>query len=201
MTIATYDELKTAIADFLNRDDLTSVIPTFIALAEAQLDRDIRHWRQEKRVTTTLNEQYENLPSDFLELVSLTVDGNIRLELISTAEMQVKKAVSTAAGRPRYFRMTAGQIEFYPLPDTSYSMSMEYFAKTPALSASASDNWILVHAADAYLYGALLHAAPYLKDDARVQVWSALYLAAIEALKKQSEAAKFSGPLKMRVSR
>ena len=39
MTITTYATLKTAIADFLNRDDLTSVIPTFIALAEADMQR------------------------------------------------------------------------------------------------------------------------------------------------------------------
>ena len=35
MALTNFTELKSSIADFLNRDDLTSVIPTFIALAEA----------------------------------------------------------------------------------------------------------------------------------------------------------------------
>ena len=49
MAITTYAELQSSIADFLDRDDLTSVIPTFISLAEADMNRQIRHWRQEKR--------------------------------------------------------------------------------------------------------------------------------------------------------
>ena len=65
MAITTYAELKSSIANWLNRDDLTAVIPDFIALAEAQIARDIRHWRQEKRVTTSVNEQYENLVLTF----------------------------------------------------------------------------------------------------------------------------------------
>ena len=49
MAITTYDELKTSVADFLNRDDLTSVIPDFITMAEADLNRNVRHWRMEGR--------------------------------------------------------------------------------------------------------------------------------------------------------
>jgi len=45
MAITTYAELQSAITDFLNRDDLTAVAPTFISMAEANLGRDIRHWR------------------------------------------------------------------------------------------------------------------------------------------------------------
>ena len=44
MAITTYDELKTSVADFLNRDDLTSVIPDFITMAEADLNRNVRHY-------------------------------------------------------------------------------------------------------------------------------------------------------------
>ena len=54
MAITTYDELKTSVADFLNRDDLTSVIPDFITMAEADLNRNVRHWRMEGAQTQTL---------------------------------------------------------------------------------------------------------------------------------------------------
>ena len=47
MTFTTYSGLKAEIADFLLRSDLTSAIPSFIRLAEAGIDRDLRHWRQE----------------------------------------------------------------------------------------------------------------------------------------------------------
>ena len=50
MALDTYANLKTAIADFLNRDDLTSSIDDFIDLAEAQMNREVRHWDMEKEL-------------------------------------------------------------------------------------------------------------------------------------------------------
>ena len=49
MSLSNYTGLKASIADFLNRDDLTAVIPDFITLAEAQINRDIRHFKMEAR--------------------------------------------------------------------------------------------------------------------------------------------------------
>ena len=49
MAITTYAELKSSIADFLNRDDLSTIAADFITLAEADIQRFVRHWRQEKR--------------------------------------------------------------------------------------------------------------------------------------------------------
>ena len=57
MALTNYSELKSSIADFLNRDDLTSVIPTFISLAEAQFARDLRHYKMENRATGTIDSQ------------------------------------------------------------------------------------------------------------------------------------------------
>ena len=74
MSISTFDELKTSVADFLNRDDLTNVIPQFIKLAEARANREIRHWRMEKRATATLDTQFTSLPTDFLEAIRLTLN-------------------------------------------------------------------------------------------------------------------------------
>ena len=201
MAITTYAELQTSIADFLNRDDLTPVIPTFIALAEAQMDRDIRHWRQEKRVEATLDEQYENLPTDFMEWQDVSLSDGTALQLISMADMQARKGRSQEAGKPLYFRSTADQLEFYPAPDQSYTLSLQYYARTPALTDADPTNWILQYAPDVYLYGSLAHSAPDLKDDARIQIWAALYQNAIESMRLESERGKHSGPLKMGVPR
>lgn len=201
MSITTYAELKSAIADFLNRDDLTSVIPTFISLAEASINRDIRHWRQEKRVEATLDEQYENFPIDFMEIQELSLTDGTRLEMVSTAFMQDRKQESISAGKPQYFRVSADQFEFYPAPDASYGMSMQYYARTPALSDESPTNWILTYAPDAYLYGALAQAAPYLAEDNRIAIWASLYQNAIEGIRIENQRGKYSGPLKMGVPR
>lgn len=193
MSITTYAELKSAIADFLNREDLTSVIPTFIALAEASLNRDLRHWQMEKRSTATFDGQYEALPSDWVETVRVKA-GNYSLDLMSQADMLDKReAYEDATGAPQFYAHTAGQLELYPTPDGSYSGELVYYAKIPALSDSNTSNWLLSLAPDAYLYGSLLHTAPYLKNDERVATWATLYSNAVKALNATSRAGKWGG--------
>jgi len=201
MAITTYAELKSSIANWLNRDDLTAVIPDFIALAEAQIARDIRHWRQEKRVTTSVNEQYENLPNDWLEMIQIQLTAGGSLQAISASELQGRKEASLIANKPKYYRLTSDQIEFYPAPDQPYEASMQYYARVPALSDAETFNWILTEYPDIYLYGALVHAAPYLADDQRVSVWAALYQSAVDALNQDSTNSRVSGPLRMGIPR
>jgi hypothetical protein len=203
MTIANYSQLKTAVADFLNRDDLTSVVPTFIALAEADMQRKLRHWRMETRSTAQLDTQFSAIPADWVETIRfyLTTGETSRLELISQAEMiDRKQADSNVTGRPYYYAMTGAQFELYPVPDGLYTGELLYFGKIPALSDSATTNWLLTNAPDAYLYGALIHSAPYLKDDARIQIWAALYQSAIDNLNNSSNDARHSGTgLRMKI--
>lgn len=203
MTITTYATLKTAIADFLNRDDLTSVIPTFIALAEADMQRKLRHWRMEARATAQLDTQFSAIPADWVETIRfyLTTGETSRLELISQAELiDRKEADSNVTGRPYYYAMTGAQFELYPVPDGLYTGELLYFGKIPALSDAATTNWLLTNAPDAYLYGALIHSAPYLKDDARIQIWAALYQSAIDNLNDSSNDARHSGTgLRMKI--
>ena len=106
MAITTYAELKTAVADFLNRDDLGSVIDTFIALAETDMQRSIRHWRMEKRSTAEIDTQYSAIPADFLEVVRFYVtSGDTKpLELISQAELLDRKRKNlNTSGSPSYY--------------------------------------------------------------------------------------------------
>ena len=114
MAITTYDELKTAIADFLNRDDLTSTIPTFIDLAEAALNRDLRHWRNENRAIAPVNSRYSALPSDFVEPIRMELsDDKTKVSLMSHYEMQTQREASNdKQGKPLFYNITQGEIEF-----------------------------------------------------------------------------------------
>ncbi len=196
MALTTYDELKASIADTLNRDDLTSVIPDFITMAEAGLNRTLRHWRQEKRSSAEIDTQYSAIPADFLEVISFHISsGDYRsLELISKAEMLDRRYKSgDTSGKPAYYAITAGEIEVYPTPDGTYDAELYYYSRITALSASNTSNWVLEYFPDVYLYGSLVHSAPYLKDDARIQVWAALYQSALDAINMESEKSKFGG--------
>ena len=202
MAISTYSELKTAVADFLNRDDLTDVIPTFIALGEAQISRDLRHWRQQRRVTTTLNEGFEFLPSDFLEAVHFYIDtgeGEKTLEFASMAEISRRKMNNAGiSGEPAVYTINAGQIEVVPAPDDSYPLALVYYGKTISLSDEATTNWLLSYFPDIYLYASLMHSAPYLQEDQRISVWGQMYAQGIAQANQESDSAMYSGPLVLR---
>jgi hypothetical protein len=71
MALSTYAELKTSIGDWLNRSDLTSVIPDFISLAEAQVERTLRTRQMIVRANASFDAQYGAVPADFLETKSL----------------------------------------------------------------------------------------------------------------------------------
>lgn len=196
MPITTYTELKAAIADFLNRDDLSATVPTFISLAEADIQRRVRHWRMEKRSTAELDTQYSAIPADFVEVIRMYItSGDTKpLELISQGELLDRKRKNlNTSGSPSYYAITAGEIEVFPVPDGTYDLELYYISRIPSLSDSNASNWLLEQYQDAYLYGSLIHSAPYLKDDARTQMWSALYQGAIDAINAESERSKFGG--------
>lgn len=196
MTIANYSELQTAIADTLNRDDLTATLPMFVRLAEARIDRDLRHWRMEKRSVAELDAQYSALPSDFLQPIRLQITDypNGEIYPISTAQMlQLRGDDNDTAGRPTSYALTAGSLELHPTPDATYNASLVYYGRVPALSVSNTTNWLLTEAPDVYLYGALVHTAPYLKDDARIQIWESLFAQGLNNLMTSSDDAKYGG--------
>lgn len=191
MPITTYDELQTVIADFLDRDDQTERIKTFITLAEAEMNRRVRHWRMENRASAVVNGRYSALPPDFLEPIRLHLEADDRpIELISSMEMQTLRGQTSTVGKPTSFAITQGEIELYPAPDTDYDLEMYYYGEIPALSTTQTTNPILTYFPDAYLYGSLIHSAPFLGEDARMTTWAALFQSAIDGINADNEKAK-----------
>ena len=197
MALTNFTGLKASIADFLNRDDLTSVIPDFVALAEAQINRDVRHWKMEARSSGQQDpaDEYMQIPADWVETIRLhlTGTGTSVVNLVSRDAMADKRAAQeNAAGTPRMYTHANGQFQLFPTPDATTNFELLYYQKIPSLITN-TDNWLLLEAPDVYLYGALLHSAPYLAEDARLAVWAQLYSAAIQRLNQTSEDAMFSG--------
>ena len=179
MALDTFAGLKATIADYLNRDDLTSVIPSFITIAEAKFNRKLRTRQMIKRANGQIESAFFAYPSDWLQAKEFQLNANpiVRLEFVTEAygdELKANRYVSI--GQPAYYTITGTQLEFIPAPDSTYSAELTYYAKIPALSDSNTSNWLLAYAPDLYLYGALLEAAPYLKDDERLAVWSQMYI-------------------------
>jgi hypothetical protein len=196
MALTTYAELKTSIGDWLNRSDLTSVIPDFISLAEAQIERTLRARQMIVRANASFDAQYGAVPSDFLETKSLkltSTNPQTPLEFLSIDALDQKAAEYTASGKPRFFGVVGGQLRIVPTPDSTYTTELTYYAKLSKLSTSNTSNWLLSSSPDIYLYGALLQAAPYLQDDARIQTWATLYERALNDLQTADDRSATSG--------
>lgn len=198
MALTTYTELKASLADWLNRSDLTSVIPDFISLAEAQMERQLRTRQMIVRATASFAAaaEYGTVPDDFLEVKSIKLDTNpvtsLTFQTIDSLD-QLSNTTYLSSGKPLYFTVVGNQFRLLPIPDGAYTAELVYYSKLTKLSASVATNWLLTQAPDVYLYGSLLQAAPYLQDDARITVWSSLYLAGLEQLQVADDRGSTSG--------
>ena len=172
----TFDQLKSNIADWLNRTDLTSVIPTFIELAEARLNRQLRTTNQYTRADISTSDQYLSMPDDFLEMRHIRITSPKERDLVEIAAHQINEYTDTnflaslSDSHPRYF-VYGSALRIIPAPSQSITYEMFYYSKIPALSTTNTTNWVSTSHPDAYLYYSLLQSAPYLGEDQRIQVW------------------------------
>jgi hypothetical protein len=196
MALTTYNELKTSIGDWLNRSDLTTAIPDFISLAEAQIERTLRTRQMIVRANASFDAQYGAVPSDFLEVKSLkltSTNPQTPLSFLSIDALDNEMTKYTASGKPKFFGVVGGQFRIVPTPDANYTTELTYYAKLTKLSTSVASNWLLSSSPDIYLYGSLLQAAPYLQDDARIQTWATLYERALNDLQTADDRGSSSG--------
>ena len=182
MAIGTYAELQTAVANWLDRDDLTDRIPEFIALAEAKMNRNLRISLMENVSTAIImagGTRDYSLPTGFtgMKEFHLTTSPITPLSYI-TPEMMNRMWAGSNTGRPQAFTLfsDAGtrKIKIGPSPDSAYTTSMLYLKKIDSLSVSNPTETMLTENPDIYLYGALLEAEPFLMNDARVQLWAGM---------------------------
>jgi hypothetical protein len=203
VSISTYTELQTAVANWLARDDLTARIPEFITLAEAKFNRVLLHPRMETRDTLTVNTllaspEFLDLPTDFqtMRMVRLPDEtGKPRLQFLTQTQMDdYRYSTDNVTGTPVYFTIVGDELELAPTPNEDMDIEILYRGNIPAL-ASNSTNWLLTLAPDLYLYGTLLEASPYIQNDERLSVWGSAVATVIDQLNIHGERQSFdSGP-------
>jgi len=207
-TIADYTELQSVVASYLARDDLTSMIPTFIGLNEAKLNRVLSSKDMEQRSTATIDidsdePEFLSLPTDFQAMRRIrlsSVNGKPRLEFATQAFIDDKRySSSNVTGQPRWFSVMGSELEFFPTPDAAYTVEMVYRKQIPAL-ADNNTNWLLETHPDAYVYGTLMEAEPYMKNDARIATWAQALSSVVDQINTNSQIAAFNaGPLSIQL--
>lgn len=186
MAIGTYSELKTAVANYLHRSDLTTVIPDFIALCEANIRRDLRVRAMEQTATGTLSANTLAIPTGFLE---------VRRILLNSIEQDYCT--------PMYFqRVSDDTTAQYTIVGTNFvfqsstaSYSIDYYKQFDVFSGASDTNWLLTNHPDVYLFGSLAESALYTQDDPAM--WMSKYRFAIDRVRTTERNA--FGPLVVRV--
>lgn len=201
MAFDSYSSLKTTVASYLARSDLTAMIPDFIRLAELRLQRDlrIRQMLTVAQASTTGGVSTVGIPSDFLEMRDIHIVANpVRTLSYETPNSFYRNTRSAESGVPNAYTVLSDVMQFAPIPDSTYTLQMLYYAKPPVLSDTNASNVFLANTPDALLYGALGEAEPYLMNDARLQVWAALYDRAINSISTADQSSEYSGqPMSM----
>jgi hypothetical protein len=205
--------LQAAAVEYLARDQdatLIARVPTFIQLFEGTMNRALFSRQMETRSlaitdpSLTTEPEFIALPADFQTMRRIrvaSVTGKPSLQFLSGTQMDERRTqMADVSGCPRYFSIFGNEIELLPTPSVATTLEMIYRANLPTLNANAS-NWLLALAPDAYLFGVLLQSAPYIKQDARIQVWGAAVASALNDLNSLGNNSAFNaGPMQVQTT-
>jgi hypothetical protein len=200
MALDSYAALKTAVAAWLTKPGLAGIddkAADFIALAEAQMNRELDTREMTVTETVTISDEEMSLPCDFAGVRSFRIEGSPSTALTYAKPEELDDAFST--GRPTRYTVT-DVITFDPVPDAEYTARLRYRRRIPALSASRATNWLLKKHPDAYLYGALSQAIVYFRDDDRSLIESR-YAAALSAIAADDKRTAYPSTLNARAGR
>lgn len=183
MALDTYADLKSSVADWLHRSDLTTAIPDFIRLAEVEINRrlKVRAKEIEAPLVAEVGSRFVALPSDFgspIGLWSDYIEPRYEFVAVTAQQLTVNDDLLTL---PRYWAIDGGNIAFECRADQAYPLELRYL-QTLFLSDASPTNDLFARAPDLYLYGALSQAAPYMMDDARFPMWKAEFKALLRSV-------------------
>lgn len=191
--VMTYDSLVLDIEKYLERTDQATIekIPTFIMLAEQVLATELKFLGNLTVVTSVMTQDNPvvDKPARWRKTVSMnvTVDGKrypIFLRKYEYLREYWPDPVQTDV--PKYYcdyDYTHWLIA--PTPAANYNFEVLYYERLQPLDSSNQTNWFTIYAPQALLYGSLLQAMPYLKNDERTPLWQAQYDKIVEQLKNE----------------
>ena len=196
MAIGTYAELQTAVANWLDRDDLTDRIPEFIALAEARFNRVLRLRSMEAKYTadTVAGQRNLALPTSYIQMRNFQVNTSPLTTLsYVTPEIYDRLWGGSTSGTPKFYTILANEVSFGPIPGSVMEVEMLFYKKFDNLSGVTTTNSLLTDSPDLYLYGAMMEAEPFIMNDERVPLWAAALDRAVSDMQEQDNKDRHSG--------
>jgi len=203
MALDNFDNLKASIIQWSKRNDQANMIEDYILIAESEMYANefepLRIRAMEARATAAADtaSRFLALPDFFLEMRRLNItDSSGNTDVTYMAPEQL--AVRGAGGQPRFFTVTT-QLEFDVIPDSTYTIEMQYLRKLTPLSDTNATNDILTNAPTIYLYGALWALFQNAMETDLAEYWYGKFVNSIKGANRQDKQGRYGPAPKMRI--
>lgn len=175
----TYALLKTEVVDWLNREGFTELeakVDTFMGMAQRRIFRTCDFHCLEASTTGTGDVETITLPDDFqrVKMLYVGVGGGLK-EITGGSYHNVITTQAGSAGRPVKYVRQGNVLILGPIPNQEYTYYLMYYKSLELLSDTNTTNWFTDNAPELILFGTLVEACLYLKDDNRAQLWQARF--------------------------
>lgn len=178
-------------ATFATDPTVYEQLPNLVNLAERRLQRDIKVVGTISVVSSTMIDgtAVYAKPDRWRETVSMFAGvgtgNNTRKEIYPRSYEYCRSfwPNQTTTGEPRFYADYDYQHWLIvPTPDEAYPYEILYNEQPPYLDDNTQTNWFTEYAPDALLYGSLMEAQPFLKNEEMIGVWRDFYTIAISAI-------------------
>jgi hypothetical protein len=193
--VLTYNSLTDLVLQYLERSDpaVVAFIPTAITLAEFEIAQDIKTLGQMEVVTANMEigNPVIQKPARWRKTVSMTVTTPTGKQPVLLRKLEYLNSywpTVATTGTPLFYADYDYDNWFVaPTPSAAYAFEALCYTRLQPLDSATQTNWLTQNAPNAMLFGTLKQTAPFLKDDARLAVWSGLFSAAMAALKTEDQ--------------
>lgn len=207
MTITSYDTLTKQIEIWSHRDDVGTLIDTFLQLTEVEIysnpDEPLQLANKETYATalTPTDSRFLALPDDLntQKKIEITIDG-FNHKVIYTSPQNLKSQESIS-GIPCEFTISNNQIEFDKIPDQEYTVTVLYSKQPLPLSKTNQTNEVLTKYPNIYLFGALTQMSIWSQDTQQEQKFSLYFLNAIKDANQREKMIRFPSGISRRSPR
>lgn len=174
MALANYTDLIGNVAVWIARSDLTSYIPDFVALFEAEFNQDPDSRYRQMETTTSLTPNSSGiaaLPSDFLEVRGIKYTGDPARDLDYITPSYMTQAWSTrTTDAPQAYTIIGSNLQLNT--DNETALTFNYYQKLPSLQTN-STNWLMTAYPNLYLAGVLVETYAFIQDAEKASLWKA----------------------------
>lgn len=193
--ITDYATLKTAVADYLARSDLTSFVPNFIETGEERIYQDVRDRNMETTFSSAIASGVVAVPAGFIEWKHVYADGTPvrQLDMRDPGWIIREYPTRSSDGKPGFIAIDGTNFIFGPYPDSTYTIKGTYYKRLDSLSDANTTNWLTDTYPSLILSAAMADACAFIMDEQGKMYWEAKYNQHVSNINRQNRRTNYRG--------